>query len=969
MNEDELKISNNIIQKRFDKFVELFKNRKIDEIKKYDLNQLYLKGKIYLDIKHILDVFDYLDSKNYKYQNDFKYYEYLSNLFKEYELKNFNYLLIRLCRTKNGNYLLHDLSKLNKFKNDFDNKNKVIEYLEITSKLGTLPNFIFWERYYKKINISCKCLGNRVLISAISNSDDRIFKYILKNKENYLIDDKQKNFYLNISESLFCNIIPNKYILRRLKFLSNYFDFSTSINYFLIHVSNLKIFFKILKFYYNKNVKIFNFSNVVGLIIFNYKFNYIDEIINVLKTDFEKDHFVLSFVVNFMKFKSNDYDKFLLLDTFELKTDCFEILNVYYIDFLTYLETNKLYFNSKIVKDILLKMKRHFLVNKYLLKKYSNLSKKKVMNNYYSSCKNAFRLIPYFFYLEVSEKDYFLIQLNRILHNFKVYIRKVNNIRYLTRKTYYYNLLKEVKSFKPNPKKKILMNGSMRFILSKQSFNYKPPYHLHFNEIYTFDNFLIREKADGILVKRLPIETSPSCSNIKNYRIKAEFIEELDLYLIFDIDIPNMSIKDRYNFLRDCHHLTKNNKLKVVNNYEDLKEEIIKERKLLDKFLKQDYDCYRWYPKASWEIYNTSDYIKKDLIDNVILENDLNFICDNGNYKNDGLIIVPLNGLNEIKIKPKSLMTIDLLIKDDRYFDSDGNDWAYIIHKKDDYSEYNNNICRFYPLDNGLYQPREIRFDKKLPNNYKVVVKTIKFYKSNWRKNINKIYYERKFFKFNKEWKNIIRNQDFNLKRMISNMCPLDNSRWLDLGCGKGKLLNIIKKTNPKSYLGLDNDLDVIINSIHRYSNDLDSKLLFNVNFVKTDLNDEWNKGDYNWYKINYDIKMDYIVSNFSLMYFCNDSFWKNINRISRNGTKMLLNLVNDKSSQKLKFNDSYIYKRKDKVKYFFSHIHNQEKEEEFISETKLNNFLNEYKWKIKQKYIPNGSFESYYSWYIIERY
>ena len=53
----------------------------------------------------------------------------------------------------------------------------------------------------------------------------------------------------------------------------------------------------------------------------------------------------------------------------------------------------------------------------------------------------------------------------------------------------------------------------------------------------------------------------------------------------------------------------------------------------------------------------------------MILEKDLDFICDNGNYKNDGLIIVPLNGLNEIKMKPKSLMTIDLLQKNNKYWD------------------------------------------------------------------------------------------------------------------------------------------------------------------------------------------------------------------------------------------------------------------------------------------------------------
>ena len=965
MNEDKFKNSNKV-QKKFEKFTELFKKRKIDEIRNFDFKELYYEGKFFFDVRYVLTVFDYIDSKNYKYEKDFKFYEYLSNLFKKYELNDFRYLLRRLCKTKRGDYLLNELSKKDKFKNDFNSKNGITDYLDLTSRSGTLPTFLFWEKYYKKNFDKCK-IGTEIVISAISNSDDRIFKYIMNNRKYYLIDDKKKNFYIDVSAALFCNIIPDKYILRRLKFLSNYFDFSSNLDNFLVHVSNLKIMFKILKFYYKDDVKITNFSNIVNIIIFNQKLDYIQPLINILKTDIEKDHFKFNFIISCLKYKDNDNNKLSLLKTNKLKTCNIDILYLYHFEFLTYLESNNIFFNAEIIQDILLKLKNYNLVNNYIIKKYSKLRKSKIFS-YYNHVSNTFRLLPYCSYLKVSSNDYFLLQYNKIMFNLKVYIRKVKNIKYLKRKTYYYNLLNEVKTFKPNPKKKILKNGSKNFILSKQSFNYRPPYHLHFNEIYSFDSFLIREKADGILVKRLPIETYPSCPSIKNHRIKAEFIEELDLYLIFDIDIPNMSIKDRYEFIRDCHPLTKNNKLEIVNNYNDLKEEITKERKLFEKFLKQDYDCYRWYPKASWEVFNTSDYFKEDLIDNVILENDFNFIRDNGNYKNDGLIIVPLNGLNEIKMKPKRLMTIDLLQKDSKYWDSCGNNWTKIIKDTKKNVGYNNVIFRCYPIGNGLYEPRDIRYDKRLPNNYKVVIKTIKFYENNWRKNINKIYYERDFFKFNKHWKNIVRNQDFNLKRMISNLCPLDNSRWLDLGCGKGKLLNIIRKTNPQSYLGLDNDLDVIISSIHRYSNDLDYKLLFNVNFVKTDLNLDWNNGNYNWYKINYDIKMDYIVSNFSLMYFCNDNFWINVNKISRKGTKMLLNLVNEKASKRLEFNGSYIYKKKNKIKYFFSHIHKTEKEENFISEAKLNRFLNLYKWKIKHKYIPNGNFEGYYSWYIIEK-
>ena len=403
----------------------------------------------------------------------------------------------------------------------------------------------------------------------------------------------------------------------------------------------------------------------------------------------------------------------------------------------------------------------------------------------------------------------------------------------------------------------------------------------------------------------------------------------------------------------------------MINNFEDLKYEIRRERERFTKFLKKDYDCYRWYPKASWEVYNVTNNFRRSIIENVILEKEKDFICNNDNYTNDGLILVPLNGLNEIKIKPKSLMTIDLLCKKGKWTDSDNNDWSDIIVDSSD--EFNNSIVRCYPIENGLYCPKDIRFDKKSPNNYKIIIENIKFYENSWNNSIIETrYYEIR--RNNSDWKRIVKNQNDNLLKMIKLLSPLDNSRWLDLGCGNGKIFNIVRKMNPLSYLGIDNDLSVILNCIHRFDKIINKKLRLNTNFISTDLNYDWNSGNNNWYKINFDLKMDYIVSNFSMMYFCCDSFWENLNKLTKNGTKMILNVVNDNSSKKINFNESYMYKEGNKVRYYFSHVHEKEKEEEFISEDRLNKYFKKYNWSVKNKFIPNGNFESYYTWYIIEK-
>ena len=973
MNEAKFKKDNKNIIDIFNDYVNLFKFRKLNEIKNFDYNKLKdNNNKLFFDIRVILTMFDNFES-NFKFEKDFLYYEYLCDLYKKYNLDKFDLFLIRLTKAKRGNYLLYKLYKDKKF-TDFFGADSISYNIDIASKCGTLPNFIFWEKLLKKKNLDKNCkISTELLISGLSNSDDRIFKYILKNNNYYKIDTKIKNFYNDVSMSLFCNSIPNKYILRRFKFLSNYLEISKNFNDIIFYISDIHIFFKLSKYYYNDEITLTKFSNLIDESLFSGYFTDINKIYKMLKKNKEKDHFTLNLISSFCKYKSNDIDSIDFIDPFNifnLLTNDADIFNLYYLDILKYLESNINFLNIKLIKNILNKFKQFDLVNRYLILNYSRYKKCNVMKKCSCCCNfhHIMNFIPYCNYIkELKEENYLLIQVNKIMLNLKIYIRKIKNIKILTRKTYYYNLLKEVKTFKPNPNKKVLKNGSINFILSKQAFNYKPPYHLHFGEINKLNNILIREKADGVLVKRLPISTTPSNISIKNHRIKAEFIEDLDLYLIFDIEIPNISIKDRYNFIREAHPFTKSKKLNMINDYQDLKQNIIEERELFNTFLNQDYDCYRWYPKASWEVYNLSHEFRNNLIKNVILEEDKEFICNDKNYKNDGLILVPLNGLNEIKMKPKSLMTIDLLCKDNKWFDSDKNDWSSII--KSNNESFDGFIMRCYPLENGYYEPRDIRFDKKFPNNYKIIIGNIKFYKNSWINHSNKIvYYDKNINRFNKHWLKIIKKNEINFKKMIYNMLPLENSNWLDLGCGKGKLFNFIKKLNPKSYLGIDCDLNVILSCIHRFSNDINFKMLFNVNFVNTDLNNDWNEGNNNWYKINYDIKMDYIVSIFSLMYFCTDIFWENINKISRKGTKMLFNLVNEKSEKRIEFNGSYLYRFNDKIKYLFTHIHNKEKEEDYISENKLNRFLNKYEWTIKEKFTPNSYFESYYSWYIIEK-
>ena len=81
--------------------------------------------------------------------------------------------------------------------------------------------------------------------------------------------------------------------------------------------------------------------------------------------------------------------------------------------------------------------------------------------------------------------------------------------------------------------KHILKNGSIQYQYDKQKFTNLPPRHLLPGEIHNYNNYLLKEKADGILINNLPVDIFPYNQIIYKYQVKAEYIEDLDLYLFY----------------------------------------------------------------------------------------------------------------------------------------------------------------------------------------------------------------------------------------------------------------------------------------------------------------------------------------------------------------------------------------------------------------------------------------------------
>jgi hypothetical protein len=360
-------------------------------------------------------------------------------------------------------------------------------------------------------------------------------------------------------------------------------------------------------------------------------FNSLKELYDLLKTPLEKNMFVFSIfkvynsisndMVNFDIIACPETKKFTQNNRCILDTFNDSIKNLYY--------SNTVFINYDSISKIM-KIFDEKQIYKYIGIHGSNMHL------------NIF--IPYVKYFRVRNFNSVLtlrknIKYNKILFYLRTFIRKKCSERKIKKRIRIEPLLRELKALKPNSTKPVFNKGTDKYYLDRQNFNNIPPYNLYPNQIqYIKCPLVIKEKSDGTLVKKMTSRLiHPNI--IINEEFKAEYIEDLDLFLIFDIDLK-MSIQDRYSYLRKLHPNTRN----FVNKGTNIKDKINKERDNLKLFLQEDYDSVRWYPKASFYC----NFISIDLqnwVVNIVNDIDKNlnkWLCNDGPVQNDGLIITPL---------------------------------------------------------------------------------------------------------------------------------------------------------------------------------------------------------------------------------------------------------------------------------------------------------------------------------------
>jgi SAM-dependent methyltransferase len=485
------------------------------------------------------------------------------------------------------------------------------------------------------------------------------------------------------------------------------------------------------------------------------------------------------------------------------------------------------------------------------------------------------------------------------------------------------------------------------------------------DEFNIYNSFLIREKADGILVNNLSTNIFPEWNELNFNRVKAEFIENNDLYFVFDIDISNTSIIERYNIIRSMHPWTNKTSLETINTLEELVELLQKERIIFNDFLdKTKEHNIRWYPKVSFLVNDCSNKLKEQIIQDIIINSDSpfsKFINNQGNYTCDGLIISPIDGMREIKIKPKNMMSIDLLYDGKNWLDKENNKYTSFITSSN--TPKKGNIYRCYPIGNDKYDVREIRFDKKTPNSFRIInyIKTI--YKNDWVENMTSPYYQVSNVKLDSIYIKELEKQTNIFSEQIKKLSPELNKSWLDLGCGKGKLINEIKKYSPKMYIGLDIDSVMLLENIQTMDENE------HINLSPCDLRQNWFENS-KWFNIK-NMKFDYIVLNFSIMHlFDSEQFWKCLKEVTKSDTKILFNVVADKvKTQEFKLKDAYMRYQDGNIYYSFPWAHKTEITEQFIERKQIEEKVRNNGLLIDIITNPSDTkndLSSYYDWYIL---
>lgn len=423
----------------------------------------------------------------------------------------------------------------------------------------------------------------------------------------------------------------------------------------------------------------------------------------------------------------------------------------------------------------------------------------------------------------------------------------------------------------------------------KQNFNQKLPNPQHIK------SFQLAYICSLLNDNQYQITISPKANGTYSlFKYKSEHIfesENMGNYkLVFDsIHYPIVhddTLFSRSKWIRSLHPIIFN------NNYEaftitDIYRIIEYDNSRFDEFinLMNKKNIIEWFPKTTILLknFNPKDFLK-------ILDQK-----PKTNYETDGWILtvyyknkgqIKLIFGYPLKVKPEEDMTIDLFYNGNNFITSDNT-----IINVDIFENIFIGIWRCkYDKINKKWYPVNFRHDKYKPNNDYIANIIIKYHQYPWIPssifeyiNNDAIYYPNKF---NKLKVNSVLEKFLQFRRifisLLLNKIIYNGCIILDIGCGNGSILKYIKHVKYKKYIGIDKDYRCLVRC--------SKNIRYNDSVIWGDITQhKWNYFEDVLYDNIYDIIVCINVIHYINDKIKMDSFFENISKISKKGTKFFL--------------------------------------------------------------------------------
>lgn len=748
--------------------------------------------------------------------------------------------------------------------------------------------------YGKDIDESEK---EKIVLYGLKNTDDRVFNLVYK-----LLDESKIKYAL----SMIC-YSPNKYYFRKLKMLNKKYDMKKYFGELLYGKFSGDICggwkrLKVLISNYQSNVKLdlvkFNFLCVL----------FDDETVNILEK------------YNWLKENCNS-SLFKLIRLYYIRNMYSEFFDVYlYMLDLVDIDNMGEFING-LIYTIHFPSEKGLVVGK-ILNRLKNMYGNKFYDNLQSLNYN-YMLHIYGNYMPINSNtgdNGFKLKINRIKTFLRVNMNRYVNKKYKSiygRKSV---MLNELLTYRPNKKYSILCDGSYMYKkLTQGYYQIKNPVMYNPSKLSSNVNY-VTLKADGVNETKMNMLTTYRIEKM----IKSEYIENKKLYLVYDINDSDMTYMERVIYLRRLHPL-KLEDMYEAKNIDELIKIFVKESRMESEWLNKNEDKYCWYPKAFVKYRgNMLDLSRYVFEDRMKLKLD---------YEIDGLI---LNNCGvDYKIKPKGMHTIDVEYKEGKFHSKNGV-CKYKIENVDDVELEDNMIYRCYPsYSEDKYVVGEIRYDKYVANNDDIIESIRNSYNS-----FSKRYYDDKKGLDEIDLMNVSISKKKTNKFLLE--LNLDKSKGiLDLGCGKGDLVNVLKDFDNYTLIDVDT-------SNVRERNRLKNVDVLSMNLGMSEIDRKYKNKI--WVMIN------------SLWYF-SDNMLKEIERVK---PKELVFNVHSKNV-KWESEKSYMRKLGDEIFYFYDWCHNEEHSEKYLNIDMISGKLKEMGYRmVKSKIFQSknnlwSNFEYYY--------